>query len=811
MSVFRALRSLFAHRWAAAVALFTAGAALLLALVSHSAADPVPLLTARAGGATANWLGPTGAFLSEATLRLFGVVGFLVPAAFLHAGRRRLHAPPESADPDPAALRAVILSSLLVSVTGLAALAGQLLTGGVPGRGLWGGYVGALLASSLSNALHPSGAGLVLLSLGLISYGALVGWNFRRTEAAEPPAAEPTPPAPAPAGWPARLRQRWGSYRERRARREKARRFVARIHRRPRHAAEEQPDGSELEDGAAEEAAGEEAAAGGEAEASEGGWADEADEGDPADAPAPKPRPVEQPALLSPTPAAAGKKGARKAPAAGAPAQWKLPSLQLLARRAARSAPAQKALETRRAALESACAEYKVRGEVERIRPGPVVTTFEFRLGEGETLRKLSSRHEEICMALHAPAIRVERVRGKGVVGIEVPNEEPAVVGLREVLESPEFQEEAGALPVGIGRLVNGRPLVRDLAEMPHLLVAGATGAGKSVLINTLLCSLLARRTPDELRLILIDPKRVELRPYRDLPHLLTPVILEPEKAKNVLFHACRELDRRTRVLEQHGMRNIAGYNQYCRQAAEAQSGKRGKKGEDAGELPQPLPRLVIVVDELADLFIHARAEVTPSIQRLLSLGRAEGIHLVLATQRPSTDIVSGTLKANLPTRIAFRVASYVDSRTILDRTGAELLLGKGDMLMMRPGADLPRAQGALVDEKEVGKLTRFWANQGEPALDEGMLASEEEAGGGSGVRQVSGAGDASAKPSGSDDLLPQAREFIVREQKASTSMLQTEMGLGYQRARRIIADLERQGVVGPQKGAQPREVLVQE
>ena len=810
MSVFRALRSLFAHRWAAAVALFTAGAALLLALVSHSAADPVPLLTARAGGATANWLGPAGAFLSEATLRLFGVVGFLVPAAFLHAGRRRLHAPPESADPDPAALRAVILSSLLVSVTGLAALAGQLLTGGVPGRGLWGGYVGALLASSLSNALHPSGAGLVLLALGVISYGALVGWNFRRAEATEPPAPGPTPPGPAPAGWPARLRQRWGSYRERRARREKARRFVARIHRRPRRAAEEEPEGSDLGDGAVEEAAAGEAAAGGEAEASEGGWADEAEEGDPADAPAPKPRPVEQPALLSPTPAA-GKKGARRAPAAGAPAQWKLPSLQLLTRRAARSAPAQKALETRRAALESACAEYKVRGEVERIRPGPVVTTFEFRLGEGETLRKLSSRHEEICMALHAPAIRVERIRGKGVVGIEVPNEEPAVVGLREVLESPEFQEEAGALPVGIGRLVNGRPLVRDLAEMPHLLVAGATGAGKSVLINTLLCSLLARRSPDELRLILIDPKRVELRPYRDLPHLLTPVILEPEKAKNVLFHACRELDRRTRVLEQHGMRNIAGYNQYCRQVAEAQSGKRGKKGEDAEELPQPLPRLVIVVDELADLFIHARAEVTPSIQRLLSLGRAEGIHLVLATQRPSTDIVSGTLKANLPTRIAFRVASYVDSRTILDRTGAELLLGKGDMLMMRPGADLPRAQGALVDEKEVGKLTRFWANQGEPALDEGMLASEEEAGGGNGVRQVSGAGDASAKPSGSDDLLPQAREFIVREQKASTSMLQTEMGLGYQRARRIIADLERQGVVGPQKGAQPREVLVQE
>lgn len=798
MSVYRALRRVFGNRRAAAVALFTLAVVTGLSLLSHSAADAAPLFSARAGEATGNWLGPTGAFLSEAALRLFGVVGFLLPVVFFQAGRRRLGAPPEDGS-DPTAVRAIILSSLVVSVTGLAALAGQVFTGGAPGEGLWGGYVGALLASSLSHAMNPGGAGLVLVALGLSSYGALVGWKFRRERRTEAPGRL--------ARWAAGVRKTWIARRERRAGRRQARQFVARIHRRRRPTtAPEEEDGEEP--------------------AAERGI------------PTPVPRPVEQPDLLGAaavTDAAPprGKRAAAEAPdrapgsgpgsGPGPTPEWKLPSLQLLTRRAHQPGPAKKALEERRKALESACAEYGVRGEVERIQPGPVITTFEFRLGEGETLKKLAGRHEELCMALHAAAIRVQRVRGKGVVGIEVPNEQSAVVGLREVLESPEFQEEQGALPVGIGRLVDGRPLVLDLAEMPHLLVAGATGAGKSVCINTLLCSLLSRRTPDELRLILIDPKRVELRPYRNLPHLLTPVILEPEKAKTVLFHACRELDRRTRVLEEHGMRNIAGYNQYVRRLRESVAGKRGKKKEAAeAEIPQPLPRLVIVVDELADLFIHAKAEVTPSIQRLLSLGRAEGIHLVVATQRPSTDIVSGTLKANLPSRIAFRVASYVDSRTILDTQGAELLLGKGDMLLKRPGADLPRAQGALVDEKEVGRLAKFWENLAEPVFDEGMLAEAdaEEAGGGAGSRRASAgatgangangaAGGAGTAPSG-DSLLPQARDLIVREQKASTSMLQTELGLGYQRARRIIADLERQGVVGPQRGASPREVLVQ-
>ena len=762
---FQVLRAVFGRRGVTGVALLAVAALMLLSLVSYSAGDPVLLLKSGAHETVTNWLGPTGALFAEVILQLLGVIGFALPLVLLQAGRRRLRPAPPEGD-DSTAVRVLILASLAVSATGLASLAQQVSAGGgsfAGGGGFaWGGIGGSLLATALSGAMNPLGAGLVLGAVGLMGYAALREWGFggpalkehdashgqrwisrllRRFRPAERPGEELVVEAPE-----------FGEPFERP--------FLVRIRRKRR-----KPD----------------------------------PETDPAKEPVPVARPRFRPDLLT-KPA---KPGARPAPGA-----WKLPSLQLLTRRAHQPAPAKRALEERRKALEAACLEHGVRGQVDRIQPGPVVTTFEFRLGEGETLKKIRNRHEELCMALRAPAIRVERVKGKGVVGIEVPNESPSVVGLREILESPEFQDESGALPVAIGRLVDGRPLVKDLAEMPHLLIAGATGAGKSVQINTLLCSLLARRTPDELRLILIDPKRVELRPYRNIPHLLTPLILDPGQAKTVLQHACRELDRRTRILEEHEVRNIDGFNRLVEKMAAGKSRKRRKKNGEEPEIPAALPRLVIVVDELADLFIHAKAEVTPAIQRLLSLGRAEGIHLVLATQRPSTDIVSGTLKANLPTRIAFRVASYVDSRTILDRIGAEMLLGKGDMLMMRPGADLPRAQGGFVDEKEVGKLVKFWESAAAPVFDTGMLEDEQPL---PFVRSGNGAIPAAngAAASRGDAMLPRARELIIREQKASTSMLQTEMGLGYQRARRIVAELERQGVVGPARGAQPRDVLV--
>ena len=761
---FQALRTAFGRRKVLGIALLALAALILLSLVSYSHSDPVLLLKAGAGETVTNWLGPTGALLAEVILQLVGVIGFAIPLVLFQAARRRLRPVPPEGD-DSTAVRLLILASLAVSATGLASLAQQVFGGGTGGGFAWGGVGGSLLATALSGAMNPLGAGVVLGAIGLMGYAALREWGFGGPVLQEHDASHRP-------GWIKRLflrlRPTGRSAEDAEALQPEIepgaeRSFVVRIPRKKRR--------------------------------------NPGPETDPATEPVPVARPPSRPDLLR-KPATPG---ARPAPGA-----WKLPSLQLLTRRAHQPAPAKRALEERRKALEAACLEHGVRGEVDRIQPGPVVTTFEFRLGEGETLKKIRNRHEEICMALRAPAIRVERVKGRGVVGIEVPNESPSVVGLREILESPDFQDESGALPTAIGRLVDGRPLVKDLAEMPHLLIAGATGAGKSVQINTLLCSLLTRRTPDELRLILIDPKRVELRPYRNIPHLLTPLILEPDQAKTVLQHACRELDRRTRILEEHGVRNIDGFNRLVEKLAAQAAKKRRRKNEPEPEIPSPLPRLVIVVDELADLFIHAKAEVTPAIQRLLSLGRAEGIHLVLATQRPSTDIISGTLKANLPTRIAFRVASYVDSRTILDRVGAEMLLGKGDMLMMRPGADLPRAQGAFVDEREVGKLARFWESAAEPVFDTGMLEEEQPlpfVGPGNGAAPK--ANGAARAPKGEDSLLPQARELIIREQKASTSMLQTEMGLGYQRARRIVAELERQGVVGPARGAQPRDVLV--
>ncbi len=742
MSVWGSVRAAFANRFGAGIGLVAGGSLLGLALVSYSSEDPVPLLSA-GGVETENLLGPAGALGAEVAFQLIGLVALAVPILMIRGGIRRLRA----ADPGvrrASGARAILLASLAVSGAGLLGLLqtrfGSLETARIP----WGGYMGDLLQAGLVSAMGPIGTGIALAAFALIAAGAIRGFGARPPEG---PEAGPEAPRIRPVAW----TRRWiGARKRRRERRRTARRFVARVQRNRKA-----------------------------------------------------------------IPAAGRARPARKRTAARtlpfrkeAPAQrngerpWELPSLQILTRRASQAGPAKRALDARRQALEEACQQHRIRGEVVRIQPGPVVTTFEYRLGEGQALHRLKSLREEICMALSAPSIRVERVRGRDVVGIEVPNQRPSVVGLRELLEDPAFREESGALPVAIGRLVDGGPLVKDLAEMPHLLVAGATGAGKSVLINTLLCSLLTRRTPDEMRLILIDPKRVELRPYRKIPHLLTPVILEPDKAKVVLLQACRELDRRTRVLEEHGVRNITGYNQYARSLREASS--RGRRKDE--ELPPMMPRLVIVIDELADLFIHARAEVTPAIQRLLALGRAEGIHLVLATQRPSTDIISGTLKANLPTRIAFRVATQVDSKVILDRAGAELLLGKGDMLMMRAGADMPRAQGAFVTEKEVEQLARFWSNAGSPAFDEGMLENAEEAPG----RQTAN-GPVAAAARKEDAMLPAARELFVKAQKASTSMLQAELGLGYQRSKRIVLALERQGIVGPERGAQPREVLVRQ
>ncbi len=742
--VWQAVRGAFGHRFGAAVGLTAGGLLLGLALLSYVPDDPVPLLSS-GSDRTSNLLGPVGAVVAEIAFQLVGLVAFAAPALMILGGLRRFRPPDPSREP-VRGVRTVLVASLGVSAAGLLGLVQPAFQDVEVTRIPWGGYLGALLEAGLSSALGPVGTGITLAAFALVATGAIRGFGTRDVASSEhgQEAFHVRPIA-----W---TRRSLGALRRRRERRATARRFVARVQKRSRGAT---------------------------------------------------PAPAAERARPAPKPTIARTLPFRKpsSPAAVETGDWELPSLQIFTRRSTQPGPARRVLESRRKVLEEACRQHRIQGEVVRIQPGPVVTTFEYRLGEGQALNRLKSLREEICMALSATTIRVERVRGRDVVGIEIPNQEPAVVGLRELLEDPCFREEKGALPVAIGRLVDGTPLVKDLGEMPHLLVAGATGAGKSVLINTLLCSLLTRRTPDQLRLILIDPKRVELRPYRKIPHLLTPVVLDPEKSKIVLQQACRELDRRTRLLEEHGVRNITGYNRYVQSLRESSSKRRGKQEE----LPSLMPHLVIVIDELADLFLHARAEVTPAIQRLLALGRAEGIHLVLATQRPSTDIISGTLKANLPTRIAFRVATQVDSKVILDRGGAELLLGKGDMLLMRAGADMPRAQGAFVTEKEVEQLARYWSSAGEPVFDDAMLESAEAPAATNGSVRAGAPGSQKA-----DAMLAAAREFVIREQKASTSSLQSEFKLGYQRSRRIVIALEKEGVIGPERGARPREVLVQ-
>ena len=415
--VFRALRTAFGRRRVVGIALLALGALILLSLVSYSHSDPVLLLKAGTGETVTNWLGPTGALLAEVILQLVGVVGFVIPLVLFQAARRRLQPAPPEGD-DSTAVRVLILASLAVSATGLASLAQQFFVDGTGGGFAWGGVGGSLLATALTGAMNPLGAGVVLGAIGLMGYAALQEWGFGGPVLKEHDASRGP-------GWIRRLFLRLRptgrptedlEVMDPEAAEVARRPFVVRF---PKRRAKPDP------------------------------------ETDPAKEPVPVARPPARPDLLK-RPA---KPGARPTPGA-----WKLPSLQLLTRRAHQPAPAKRALEERRRALEAACLEHGVRGQVDRIQPGPVVTTFEFRLGEGETLKKIRNRHEEICMALRAPAIRVERVKGKGVVGIEVPNESPSVVGLREILESPDFQDETGALPVAIGRLVDGRPLVKDLA-----------------------------------------------------------------------------------------------------------------------------------------------------------------------------------------------------------------------------------------------------------------------------------------------------------------------------------------------------------
>ncbi len=470
---------------------------------------------------------------------------------------------------------------------------------------------------------------------------------------------------------------------------------------------------------------------------------------------------------------------------------YSMPPLEFLNEAPPHSEQADTELLSLATRLAEKCKEFNVTGQIKHICPGPVVTTYEFKPDPGVKYSRVVSLVDDLCLALKAESIRIDRMPGKPHVGIEVPNPRRETIFLRAVIESRAFRESSSKLTIALGKTIDGLNYVADLAKMPHLLIAGTTGAGKSVGVNALIVSILYRARPDEVKFILIDPKRLELGLYADIPHLATPIITDPKVASRSLKWAVKEMEQRYKDLAGWGVRNIDGYN------TEIMRRNLVKEYDDKGEPHKPLPYIVIIIDELADLMMTSGREVEESITRLAQMARAVGIHLVLATQRPSVDVITGLIKANFPSRISFRVSSKVDSRTIIDTNGAEHLLGRGDMLFLPPGTSrLIRVHGAYIDETEIGRIVAHAKAQGNPEYDETITQSEEEA---LGLEDSGGE---------HDELFEEALRICVEMKRASTSVLQRRLRIGYGRAAAILDIMEREGLIGQADGSRPRPVL---
>jgi S-DNA-T family DNA segregation ATPase FtsK/SpoIIIE len=479
---------------------------------------------------------------------------------------------------------------------------------------------------------------------------------------------------------------------------------------------------------------------------------------------------------------------------------YKLPSSSLLQRPDEQQQVDADELKLLAQVLTEKYAEFEIHGQITQINPGPVVTTFEFKPEAGIKYSRITNLCDDLCLALKAESILIERMAGKSTVGIQVPNRQREIIWLRENIESQEFMGSKSKMTIAMGKDINGRIVTADLAGMPHLLIAGSTGAGKSVAINAMIMSILYKATPDQVRLILVDPKRLELGNYEGVPHLYTPIITEPKLAANALRNAVREMERRLKLLAAKGVRNIDQYNRLF-----DQNGTPSLFAEESDE--KPIPYIVIIIDELADLMMLDSSNVEESITRLAQMARAVGIHLVLATQRPSVDVITGLIKANFPARVSFRVATKVDSRTILDANGAEALLGKGDMLYLPSGsARVHRLHAPFVTEKEIAAVVEFWKAQGLAEYQQQFLEAPR------GEREPAiGTNDADLSEDGEpedDPMYGDAVKLVIEFGKASTSLLQRRLRIGYGRAAHLIDLMEQDGIVGAADGPKPREVL---
>jgi S-DNA-T family DNA segregation ATPase FtsK/SpoIIIE len=718
----------------------------------------------------ADWAGPVGRGIDLGVGAMIGMVKLALPAALIILGVLLMRGPTDDEADDPALGLLVGSGLLLLAATGLLHLSrGRPAWGdGFEEYGEAGGMVGHAIAGPLESLLASSGAVLVLVIVALV--GVVVGTRVPVRVAAERTVEGVRPAGSALKrgfGWLFRVGPDMESidlddtvfvFDQDTASEPEDENYLVDLEPEPEELEPEEPDDRRMPE-------------------------------------VHLPQPDEVPASaeqlemgLPPS--------TRKSP-------WKLPKLKLLDRTGTQKVDRQAIEETGRT-LERALADHGVETRLIGMVAGPTVTRYELELGAGVKVARVTSLHKDIAYAMASPDVRIlAPIPGKQALGVEVPNVRRQIVALGDILASEDARKATHPLEVGIGRDINGRPVMLDLATMPHLLIAGATGAGKSSCINSIVTSVLMRSTPDQARLILVDPKRVELGQYNRLPHLLTQVVTDPKKAANALNWAVKEMERRYNLLSEVGFRDIGGYNAAYDRGDLDQMEEVHADEEEYEKQYTRLPYILVVVDELNDLMMVAARDVEESICRIAQMARAVGIHLVIATQRPSVNVITGVIKANVPARLAFAVSSLADSRVILDQGGAERLVGKGDMLLLDPGSSAPhRIQGSWVSEEEVRGVVAHWRRQAPNAqYVDGVEADHllATAGGGG----VAGGGD------DDDDLLIQAMDLVVRSQLGSTSMLQRKLRVGFARAGRLMDLLEQRGVVGPSEGSKARAVLM--
>jgi DNA segregation ATPase FtsK/SpoIIIE, S-DNA-T family len=739
------------------VALFALALIWLIALATYEATDPVWYFTTGAAQSPANFVGRVGAFLAYLSFQLFGYAAYLLPLLIGAIGWHYFWCQV----PDAAYTKVTGIALFFACVTAFLSLVFDA-TDELGGSFRAGGSLGATLASTLADSLNRTGSLIVLLTLMMLSVILSTQLSFGRMFALLTESARDSIDRAVGGvrGW---LDDR---------RKARARREVVSKHTKKLAAARGENGGPRPPRAAA-----------------------------PRDEEAPEPEPEEAPrrrgapqVVARPRPDASASLLPDPEPPKAAPRKlgaYVLPPASLLDPPKGERKVDERELMDLARQLEEKCREFSVEGQVAQIHPGPVVTTFEFKPEAGVKYSKITGLADDLCLAMEAESVLIDRIPGKSTVGIQIPNPNREAISLRELLESDAYQRSTSKLTLALGKTIHGEPYFADLATMPHLLIAGSTGTGKSVGLNSMLTSILYRSTPDDVRMILIDPKRLELGMYEEIPHLLTPVVMDPKKASNALRWAVREMEERYKTLAAEGVRNIEQYNRNLR-LIQAEGGMA-----DDPEAPKPLPFIVVVIDELADLMMVASNEVEESIARLAQMARAVGIHLILATQRPSVDVITGLIKANLPSRISFRVSSKIDSRTILDGNGAEQLLGRGDMLFLPPAsARCIRLHGPYISEQESARLASFLRKQGKPVFDDTITAEDEKSG-----------------PGGlefeKDELYDEAARIVVSSGQVSISYLQRRLRIGFSRAARLVDMMEAEGLVSPGAGGKPREVLV--